>query len=504
MISFLVPFNLLSTAAATIATKTSALRRPARCHIVAATFVALISGSGSVLAQSIPVPVAQGQASFTKRVVTTGLEFPWEITWGPDDYLWVTERAGKRITRVNPEDGSKVTAVTIDEVLVGPQHEGVLGMVLHPELLQGTGNDYVYVAYTYNVGADAEANIDRRAKIVRCTYDADAQELSDPVDLLTDLPANDDHNAGRLVFGPDDKLYYSIGDQGNNQLGNFRSPIEAQTLPTAEQIETENWTLYVGKVLRLNLDGSIPDDNPEVGGVRSHIYTYGHRNPQGLAFSPDGTLYSSEQGPKSDDEVNILAAGKNYGWPEVAGYQDDQAYVYAGWSEAATADPELTFSDYEIPDSVSQQKESDWSSPDFVEPIQTFFTVENSFDFAATCGFICWPTIAPPSLAFYSAGENGITEWDNSLLLTSLKHGALYQVKLAEDGQSVAGEPLIYFDSANRYRDHAFSPDNRTIYISTDSEGLTEDPTEGGQGFTPELEDPGSILAFTYEGSGAQ
>ena len=85
-------------------------------------------------------------------------------------------------------------------------------------------------------------------------------------------------------------------------------------------------------MLRLNLDGSIPSDNPMIGGVRSHIYSYGHRNPQGLVFAPDGKLYESEHGPNTDDEVNLIRAGGNYGWPHVAGYRDDQSYAYANWS----------------------------------------------------------------------------------------------------------------------------------------------------------------------------
>src|SRR5690606_10548112 len=116
----------------------------------------------------------------------------------------------------------------------------------------------------------------------------------------------------------------------------------------------QDWSAYVGKVLRLDLDGGIPDDNPEIGGVRSHAFTYGHRNPQGLAFGPDGTLDSAEQGPKTDDEINILEAGKNYGWPHVAGYQDDMAYVYANWSEGPE---DAEYSDFVIPESVPTQAE---------------------------------------------------------------------------------------------------------------------------------------------------
>ena len=129
-----------------------------------------------------------------------------------------------------------------------------------------------------------------------------------------------------MKIGPDRKLYYTIGDQGNDQLGNYCVPIESQRLPTQAEIQAKNYAAYVGKSLRLNLDGSIPNDNPEIAGVRSHVFTYGHRNPQGIDFGPDGTLYESEHGPKTDDEINILKAGANYGWPHVAGMKDGKAY----------------------------------------------------------------------------------------------------------------------------------------------------------------------------------
>jgi PQQ-dependent dehydrogenase (s-GDH family) len=286
--------------------------------------ISLVLVYSHALAQKTPVPVQAGTEKFSSRVLVTGLNFPWEILWGPDGYLWVTERMGKRVTRVNPADGSKTTAITIEEV---QDEGGLLGMALHPELLKGTGNDYVYVAYTYD--ADPGEALDHRAKIRRYTYDPVTQKLDTPVDIITDLPA---HNAGRLVYGPDQKLYYSIGDQGSNQFLNACNVIAAQDTPTQSEVTAKDFSKYKGKILRLNLDGTIPTDNPEINGVQSHVYTYGHRNPQGLAFGPEGTLYSAEHGPKTDDEVNIIQAGKNYGWPHVAGYKDDKAYVYANWS----------------------------------------------------------------------------------------------------------------------------------------------------------------------------
>src|SRR5690606_34602869 len=148
--------------------------------------------------------------------------------------------------------------------------------------LQGKGRDYVYVSYTYDV--DPGPGVDRRTKIRRYTYDPATETLGSPYDVITNLPGSDDHNSARLLFGPDHKLYYSIGDQGNNQFARMCNPIRAQELPMETEVAAKDWSKYVGKILRLNLDGSIPKDNPKINGVRSHIYSYGHRNAQGLAF----------------------------------------------------------------------------------------------------------------------------------------------------------------------------------------------------------------------------
>lgn len=444
------------------------------------------------------------QAPFAFRVVTTGLDFPWEMTWGPDGFLWVTERVGKRVTRVRPSDGFKTTALTIPDVYqMDSGQDGVLGMALHPELLTGRGNDYVYVAYTYDADVSADGP-NRRVKIRRYTYNAISHTLGSPLDIITDLPASDDHNGGRLVFGPDGKLYYTIGDQGGNQFANVCNPIQSQELPTAAEVHARDWTTYQGKVLRLNPDGSIPSDNPTLAGVVSHIYSYGHRNPQGIVFGPDGTLYSCEHGPKTDDEVNLIVAGKNYGWPHVAGDQDDRAYVYGNWS-ASTGMPcrALTYSNYIIPPSVPQQQESDWSHPDFVPPLKTLYTVDNGYNFQdPACAkdelyYICWPTVAPSSLDFYTASENGIPGWSNSLLMPTLKRGTLYRLKLSSDGRKTVGDAIGYFSTPNRYRDLALHPDKRRLYLCTDSEGVTSGPMGG---HTTNLTHPGAILEFRYTG----
>lgn len=478
-----------------------------------ATFaVAMLAFAFPAIAQDTPDSAVTGTKQFEQTVLATGFEGPWEITWGPDGWLWVTERTGGKITRVNPADGTKKEAIKIDAVSAPGGQDGLLGMALDPGLLQGTGNDYVYASYTYvdkSLGGipwvkdQFSPYHDLFVKVVRLTYDEATGTLKDPVDLLAGMPAKNDHNSGRLKFGPDAKLYYTIGDGGKDQLGNWCIPIEAQRLPTAEEIGASNWMAYQGKTLRLNLDGSIPEDNPELNGVRSHVWTYGHRNAQGIDFGPDGTLYASEQGPKTDDEVNIFVAGGNYGWPHVVGFQDDKAYQYARWADATTPCEQLTFSDITIDPSVPVEAETSWTE-DFVPPIATLFTVPSDWDFTdPACGgidFICWPTVATSSMqAYFPEAGQGIPGWEHSLLITTLKRGSIYRVPLAEDGKTVAGPIERYFQSENRLRDMALSPDMKTMYIATDVSGLVG-TLDGGAG--TELANPGAILVYTYTGEG--
>ena len=426
------------------------------------------------------------QERFSMDVVTTGLEYPWEVTWGPDGYLWVTERTAGRVVRIDPDDGTQQVAVTIPEVFQSIPQDGLLGLALHPGLLDGTA--LVYVAFTYQDGPDA------RLKLRRFSYTAETGVLDDPVDIVVGLPAHDDHLGGRLVIGPDEKLYLTIGDQGGNWLQNFCNPNLAQELPTAAEVRAEDWTQYEGKILRLNLDGSIPSDNPRLGGVQSHILSYGHRNPQGLAFGSEGLLYASEHGPSTDDELNLVESGRNYGWPHVAGYVDDQAYVYGNWSASRpTACSALAFDTNAIPDSVPQQSEGLWNHPDFRPPLQTLFTVSNDYDFETQGGV----TIAPSSLDIYIAREGGIAEWGDSLLVPGMIKGRMYRQPLARDGRSAMGDPVELFRTVNRYRDLAIHPDGRTIYIATDTGGRT---TGLSGTMTDELAHPGAILRFTYTG----
>ena len=463
-----------------------------------------------LIAQDTPASAKPGSVPFEQSVLVSGLQGPWEITWGPDDMLWVTERTAGRIDRIDPKTGKVTPAFTLADLATHSGQDGLLGLALDPGLGKGTGHDFVYTAYTHRdparradpaVKDPANLYLHIYGKIVRFSYDAGTGLLSDPVNLIDGLPAGADHDSGRMKIGPDGMLYYTIGDRGNDQLANWCIPIEAQRLPTAEEMAAQDYFSYQGKSLRMNLDGTIPADNPVLNGVKSHIFTYGHRNMQGISFGPDGTLYASEQAPKTDDEVNILKSGGNYGWPHVAGFQDDMAYQYARWADATTPCADLKFSDLAIDPSVPREDETAWKEP-FTPPIATLFTVPTGWDFAdPKCGdmhFICWPTVAASSIEAYRPAKAIIPGFDNAVLLTALKRGSLYRVPLSADGQSASGPIERYFQTNNRYRDLAISPDGRTIYIATDPGGLHE-TLDGG--VSDKVANAGAILVFTYTGN---
>ncbi len=382
--------------------------------------------------------------------------------------LWITEREGKDIVRLDPNNITILSNILVPNVHQSAGQDGLMGMAFDPNF---NNTQYIYVAYTYDAGSGKE--LDLRTKITRFTFDPTTSTISKPLDLISGLSGSSDHNSGRMIFGQDGKLYYTLGDQGKNQLALFCLDNQAQEIPTEEQVAAKDWSAYEGKVLRMNPDGSIPDDNPEINSVKSHIYTYGHRNAQGIAMGPNGDLYIAEHGDNSDDEINRLQPGVNYGWPYVSGYNDNKAYQYYNWSAAQNC-KDLTFNDVAPPPpSVPVSNESDFNAPNFVPPLQTFYTVENDFNFTDhTCGemaSVCYPTVAPSSVRLYTSDV--IPGWENNLLMTTLKAGKIIKMALNEKGTALAGEPVELFHSENRYRDIAFDPDGRNIYVITDVVG---------------------------------
>lgn len=329
-----------------------------------------------------PNPNPGGEPVEATTTLINTLSIPWELTWGPDNFLWVTERSGK-ISRINPDTGEQDEILVIDEV-EQVQESGLLGLVHHPDF---SSNPYIYVVYTYN-GQNGLLE-----KVVRFSYINES--LVDETTLLDNIPANRIHNGSRLLVTSDLKLLMTTGDAGNTNL-------------------SQDINSLGGKILRMNLDGSIPNDNPIAG---SYIYSYGHRNAQGLTLHPNGNLYSSEHGPSSDDEINRIEIGKNYGWPDVRGVIDTPS------EETFAAGTEVVESIYH------------WT-----------------------------PTIAPSDLVFYTSDR--IPQWTNKLLLTVLKNQQIIALTLNDNGTAIIEEKIFFNQAFGRLRDIAVSPTGR-VFIAT-------------------------------------
>jgi glucose/arabinose dehydrogenase len=219
------------------------------------------------------------------EVVATNLQIPWAMAFAPDGRMFFTERPGR--VRVF-ERGQVVAdpALVLDDVDAAGEG-GLLGIALHPDF---AGNRFVYLAYTARTGGV------REIRVVR--YREAGNTLGEAAVLLDRVPAADIHDGARVRFGPDRRLYVTIGDVAVPSL--------------AQDLGSPN-----GKILRLDDDGSVPADNPFPG---SPIYSYGHRNPQGIDWQPGtGDLWGSEHGQTGNDEINRLLPGRNYGWPVIEG-----------------------------------------------------------------------------------------------------------------------------------------------------------------------------------------
>ena len=235
---------------------------------------------------------ADGALSFRVETVVAGLEVPWSIAFTPDGRMLFTERPG----RVRVFEGGRLRPEPLAVIPdVEPTGEsGLMGLALHPQF---AANHLLYLAYAYRAGGD------ERVRVVR--FRETSGGLAERKVIIEDIPAAQFHAGTRLRFGPDGKLYVTTGD--------------ATTREIAQRLDSLG-----GKILRLNDDGTVPPDNPFVGqqNARPEIWTYGHRNSQGIDWQP-GTdlLFETEHGPSGfdgpggGDEVNVVERGKNYGWP---------------------------------------------------------------------------------------------------------------------------------------------------------------------------------------------
>lgn len=311
-----------------------------------------------------------------------GLDVPWETKYY-NGSLWVTERRGI-VSRIDTATGIKKVILRLTGTVAQQAESGLLGMALHPAFYQ---KPEVFLAYTYMSSGFM------RERIVKYSYENDS--LVNPVFLLNDLPGNSTHNGCRLFFLPDTTLLASTGDVQNLSL-----PQDTAALS--------------GKILRMKTNGLAPASNPFSGNL---VYSYGHRNVQGITSLPNGKIVLSEHGASTDDEVQLLMPGRNYGWPNVEGY--------------CSTPTEVNFC----------------NANQVMEPLQAYT-----------------PTIAPSDMVFYENPD--FPEWHNTLLLTVLKNKQLRALRLNAAFDSVTSDVAYLTNRYGRLRDIAIGA-NKEIYLAT-------------------------------------
>ncbi len=478
------------------------------------------------------------------------LNYPWEVAYGPDGNLWVTEAQGYRLNKINPTTGAKSVVLDLssgstwlttngapagsDSLAAiatntwnGPWPNGTAsnpnwpqggfaGMALHPQFLDGTGtHDFVYVTYVHRYvgGGGTYAGVVFRNKLVRFTYNSGTGKFSMPVVLCDTLPGSSDHNSQRLFVAPVggvNYLFMAQGDMGAGQFGNRDRPNKAQ-----------NSASYEGKILRFNLESDgdaggnawIPNDNPF--GANSAVYVTGIRNNQGFAYDPvTDILYGSSHGPYSDDEINIIQAGKNYGHPLVIGYSSDGNY------NGTTTQPSNTsvtagapFTDNSgisaCPPIGNEGTNAAALGSSYKDPLFSAYASTNAVIKNAwknNTGNANWESEAWSGLDLYT--NTIIPGWKRSLIAAGLKWGRLIKLNLNAAGTATlpsnvggttgnTGDTVTYFQSTNRYRDLAFGPNGKDIYLVIDNSSATSGPGVGNP-TTPAC--PGCLIKYTFLG----
>lgn len=325
-----------------------------------------------------------GSTTVVTDTIITGIDVPWEILYGPDNHIWMTERKGI-VSRIDAVAKTKTTILDISASVNQYGEGGLLGMVLHPDFVT---TKEVFLAYTYTTGNGSQFE-----KLVK--YNWSGVALANEQIIIDSIRAGLNHNGSRLCFMPDKTLLMTTGESGYG--------------PLAQDLNSKN-----GKVLRVSTDGSIPADNPFAG---SYVYSYGHRNPQGLVLAPGGKIYISEHGTAIGDEFQLLEKGRNYGWPDVEGYCDLPAE-------------------------------------------QSFCTTNNVKE-----PLVDWsPSIAPSDLIFYR--NSNFPEFHDRFIMTTLKEKKLVAIKLDVLGTSSVSQVSYLATMFGRLRDICVGP-QQEIYLAT-------------------------------------
>ena len=365
------------------------MRVTALRFLVMGAFLCGLAATDAALAQKF----SSEQHEFRLVTVAQGLVHPWSLAFLPSGDMLVTERVGRlRLIQNGKLNPNSIPGVP--EVALGGQG-GLLDVTLHPNFAE---NRLIYLSYT-GAGDGGSGTEVTRARLV----DGALVDLK-PILVVRPKSHGGRHFGSRLLFGRDGYLYVTAGERASRD--------RAQDLGD-----------LAGSVLRITDDGGVPPDNPFVGqpGARPEIYTYGNRNPQGLAMHPEtGQIWESEHGPRGGDEINLLVPGTNYGWPVITyGRSYSGSRIGEGTSKAGMA-----------------------------QPIRYWGV----------------PSISPSGLAFYT-GED-FSSWRGNLFLGALSGRAL--IRLVLDGTKIVHEERLLLDFGERVRDVRQGPDGR-LYLLTDA-----------------------------------
>ena len=368
-----------------------------KCIIPCLFLFSLLTVSCEAQVKPNDIPVKEDSKNYKLETVAAAIAIPWGMVWLPDGSMLVTEKSG---TLYHIKNGSKTDVTNVPKVYSRGQG-GLLDIALHPKYAE---NGWIYMTFASDEGEGTGGN----TKLIRAKLLNGSLTQIESLYKATPNTTKGQHFGSRITFDNDGYLYFSVGERGDH----FVNP---------QDIKRDG-----GKIYRLNDDGSIPKDNPFVGqaGSKEAVFTYGNRNPQGMAKNPiTGEIWAHEHGPKGGDEINIIKKGANYGWPLVT-YGIDY-------------------------DGTTISKESEKTGIE--KPI--YYWV---------------PSIAPSGMAFVTSDK--YPDWKGSLVVGSLKFEYLELLKLK--GNEVVERQKIA-TAIGRVRNVAQGPDGY-IYMGVEGKGIVK------------------------------